>query len=231
MVAVEQRHVEMLFQHPDAVGDPGPRDAQLLGGAGEALVAGRGLEEAQAVERWQEQQRYRTSGRGTSDNTRVCPCTPCAPAVRRRPVRAFDTRAGSASGADAITRSRTLAADRAMYGPTPTVTPRWSISTAMAMSGQEALHAASVGLRHRSATGSTATTRRHRLRGRSRSRAITARISASTRVAPTDRAARVPRDAAAMTVDARVAEVGTLTWRQRWHGEVPTASWHNLIMP
>ena len=60
-----------------------------------------------------------------------------------------------------------LAADRAMYGPTPTVTPTWSVSTAMVMSGQEALHPASVGLRHRSATGSTATTRRHRLRGRS----------------------------------------------------------------
>ena len=89
----------------------------------------------------------------------------------------------------------------------------------MAMSGQEAVHPASVGLRHRSATGSTATTRRHRLRGRFRSRAITARISASTRVAQTDRAARVQRDAAAMTVDARVAEGGTLTRRQRWHDD------------
>ena len=105
----------------------------------------------------------------------------------------------------------------------PPVTPRWSVSTAMAMSGQEALHPASVGLSHRSATGSTATTRRHRLRARSRSRAITARISASKCVAQTDRAARVQRDAAAMTVDARVAEVGTLTRRQRWHGDVPTA--------
>ena len=93
----------------------------------------------------------------------------------------------------------------------------------MAMSGQEALHPASVGLSHRSATGSTATTRRHHLRRRSRSRAITARISASKRFAQTDLTARVQRDAAAMTIDALVAEVGTLTRRQRWHGEIPTA--------
>ena len=105
----------------------------------------------------------------------------------------------------------------------PTVTPRWSVSTSMAMSGQEALHPASVGLSHRSATGSPATTRTHRLRGRFRSRSITARISASERFARAGLAARVQRDAAAMTVDARVAEVGTLTRRQRWHGEAPTA--------
>ena len=62
LAAVEQRHVEVLLQHSDAVGDPGRRAAQLRGGAGEALVAGRGLEEAQAVERGQEQQRDSTSG-------------------------------------------------------------------------------------------------------------------------------------------------------------------------
>ena len=57
MAPVEERHVEVLLQRPDAVGDGRRGDAELLGGAGEALVAGRGLEEAQAVERGQEQQR------------------------------------------------------------------------------------------------------------------------------------------------------------------------------
>ena len=56
LAAVKQRHVEMLLQHPDAVGDGGRGDPELLGGAGKALVAGRGLEEAQAFERGQEQQ-------------------------------------------------------------------------------------------------------------------------------------------------------------------------------
>ena len=51
MAAVEQRHVEMLLQEADAVRDGGRRDAKFLGGAGEALLAGRGLEEAQAFER------------------------------------------------------------------------------------------------------------------------------------------------------------------------------------
>ena len=54
-MAVEQRHVEKLLQRPDAVRDGGRGDAELLGGAGEALEAGRGLEEAQAMERGQEQ--------------------------------------------------------------------------------------------------------------------------------------------------------------------------------
>ena len=51
MPAVEQRHVEMLLPRPDAVGDGGRGDAELLGGADEALMAGGGLEEAQAFER------------------------------------------------------------------------------------------------------------------------------------------------------------------------------------
>ena len=54
--AVEQRDVEMLLQHLNAVGDRGRGDALLVGGAGEALEAGRGLEEAQAIERGQEEQ-------------------------------------------------------------------------------------------------------------------------------------------------------------------------------
>ena len=53
VVAVEQRGAEMVFEHPDAVGDGGGRDAELLGGAHETLVAGGGIEEAEAVERGQ----------------------------------------------------------------------------------------------------------------------------------------------------------------------------------
>ena len=55
MAALEERHVEILLQHADAVGDGGRGDAKLLGGADEALVTGGGLEEAQAFERGQEQ--------------------------------------------------------------------------------------------------------------------------------------------------------------------------------
>ena len=40
----------MVLQHADAVGDGGRGDAELLGGADEAPVAGGGFEEAQAVE-------------------------------------------------------------------------------------------------------------------------------------------------------------------------------------
>ena len=83
MEAVEERDIEVLLQQPDAVRDGGRGDAELLGSAGEALVAGRRLEEAQAVERGQEQHRYRPSGRGASDKTRVCHGTPCASAARR----------------------------------------------------------------------------------------------------------------------------------------------------
>ena len=53
--AVEQRDVEVLLQQADAVRDGGRSDAELLGAAGEALLAGGGLEEAQAFERRQEQ--------------------------------------------------------------------------------------------------------------------------------------------------------------------------------
>ena len=53
--AVEQRDVEVLLQQADAVRDGGRGDAELLGAAGEALLAGGGLEEAQAFERGQEQ--------------------------------------------------------------------------------------------------------------------------------------------------------------------------------
>ena len=49
--AVEQRHLEMLLQHPDAVGDGARGDGELFGGAGKALVAGRGLEEASRLSR------------------------------------------------------------------------------------------------------------------------------------------------------------------------------------
>ena len=35
MPAVEQRYVEVLLQHADAVGDGGRGDAELLGGAGD----------------------------------------------------------------------------------------------------------------------------------------------------------------------------------------------------
>ena len=73
-LAVEQRHVEVLLQRPDAVADGGRGDAGLLGGAGEALVAGRGLEEAQAIERGQEQHAGKTSGQGAMTITgfRLC---------------------------------------------------------------------------------------------------------------------------------------------------------------
>ena len=49
--AFEELGVEMLLQGADAVGDGGGGDAELLAGQHEALVAGGGLEEAQAVER------------------------------------------------------------------------------------------------------------------------------------------------------------------------------------
>ena len=62
MAALEERHLEMLLQLVDAVGDGGRGDAKLLGGADEALVTGGGLEEAQAFERGQEQH-ARTSRR------------------------------------------------------------------------------------------------------------------------------------------------------------------------
>ena len=52
----------MLLEHADAVGDGGRGDAELGPGAGEALVAGGGLEEAQAFERGQEQHGSDTSG-------------------------------------------------------------------------------------------------------------------------------------------------------------------------
>ena len=49
--AVEELSVEMLLQGADAVGDGGGGDAEFLPRLGEALVAGGGLEEAQAFER------------------------------------------------------------------------------------------------------------------------------------------------------------------------------------
>ena len=55
VAVIEQRHVGVLLQRPDAVGDGGRGDAEFLGGEGEALVAGRGLEEAPAIERGQEE--------------------------------------------------------------------------------------------------------------------------------------------------------------------------------
>ena len=53
--AVEQRDVEVFLQHADAAADGGRGDPELGPGAGEALVAGGGLEEAQAFERGPEQ--------------------------------------------------------------------------------------------------------------------------------------------------------------------------------
>ena len=55
LAAVEQRHVEMVFERTDALGDGGRGDAELGGGAGEALETGGDLEEAQALKRGQEQ--------------------------------------------------------------------------------------------------------------------------------------------------------------------------------
>ena len=49
--SLEQLGAEMLLQGADAVADGGGGDAELLAGQHEALVAGGGLEEAQAVER------------------------------------------------------------------------------------------------------------------------------------------------------------------------------------
>ena len=51
--ALEQLGAQMLLQGADAVADGGGGDAELLAGQHEALVAGGGLEEAQAVERGQ----------------------------------------------------------------------------------------------------------------------------------------------------------------------------------
>ena len=48
--SLEELGVEMLLQGADAVADGGGGDAELLAGQHEALVAGGGLEEAQAVE-------------------------------------------------------------------------------------------------------------------------------------------------------------------------------------
>ena len=64
MAAVEQGDVEMLLQRADAVCDRGRGDAELGGGAHEALMAGRRLEEAQAIERGQARR-----GRGCRDGT------------------------------------------------------------------------------------------------------------------------------------------------------------------
>ena len=50
VAAVEEGRADVLFQHADAVGDGGGGDAELPGGAHEALVAGGGVEEAEAVE-------------------------------------------------------------------------------------------------------------------------------------------------------------------------------------
>ena len=51
--ALEELGVEMLLQGADAVADGGGGDLEFLAGEHEALVAGGGLEEAQAVERGQ----------------------------------------------------------------------------------------------------------------------------------------------------------------------------------
>ena len=48
--ADEEGGLEMVFEHADAVGDGGGGDAEFGAGLGEALMAGGGLEEAQAVE-------------------------------------------------------------------------------------------------------------------------------------------------------------------------------------
>ena len=48
---LEERRAQMALEHADPVGDGGGGDAEFLGGAGEALVSCRGVEEAQTVER------------------------------------------------------------------------------------------------------------------------------------------------------------------------------------
>ncbi len=59
--SLEELGAEMVLEHADAVGDGGRGDAELLGGADEAPVAGGGFEEAQAVEG---RQGYHGFGRG-----------------------------------------------------------------------------------------------------------------------------------------------------------------------
>ena len=59
--SLEEFGAEMALQHADAVGDGGRDDAELLAGMGEAPVPGVGFEEAQAVERRQEDHGF---GRG-----------------------------------------------------------------------------------------------------------------------------------------------------------------------
>ena len=59
-LALEELGAQMLLQGADAVADGVRGDAELLGGADEAPVAGSGLEEAQAVEG---RQRNHESGR------------------------------------------------------------------------------------------------------------------------------------------------------------------------
>ena len=51
-VAIEQRPMQVRFEHANAVGDGGGRDAQFFGGAHEVLVARGGVEESQAIQRW-----------------------------------------------------------------------------------------------------------------------------------------------------------------------------------
>ena len=53
VAAVEQRGVEMGFEHADAVRDGGGGDLELVGRADEALVPGGGIEEAEALKRRQ----------------------------------------------------------------------------------------------------------------------------------------------------------------------------------
>ena len=50
VAALEESSAEVLFQHADAVGDGGSRDADFLRRASETLVPRRHLEVAQAVE-------------------------------------------------------------------------------------------------------------------------------------------------------------------------------------
>ena len=89
MLAVEQRYVEILLQHPDAVGDGGRGDAELLRGAGEALLAGGGLEEAQVFERGKEQNAKNLQRRARKIRIREKPLpTGCGRSSFRVPGRA-----------------------------------------------------------------------------------------------------------------------------------------------
>ena len=121
----------MLLQHPDAVGDPGPRDAAASSAArAKPWWRAAASKKRRLSSGGRSSNANARSGRGTSDNTRVSPVHKRdAPAVRRKPVRGLRHPCGS-SHLRWLTRSR----DPAHSPPTgpcmdrhPPVTPRWSV--------------------------------------------------------------------------------------------------------